>query len=175
MNLNKYTEKAQEAILAAQRLAEQSNHPQIDPEHLLLALAEQRDGIVPALLRKMSVDPKAVTDNLRGELSKQPAAYGGSQPAPSPRLRKVTGAQKSEAASTELNQPDRGPPVPDHIGCAPFSSQRCFDLLQAARRPANRGMCLRYKPCRSVSTRASTNVPSRAAHVTSSIPNRFCA
>ena len=66
MNLNKYTEKAQEAILAAQRLAEQSNHAQIEPEHLLLALVEQADGIVPALLRKMSVEPKPVADQLRG-------------------------------------------------------------------------------------------------------------
>ena len=97
MNLNKYTEKAQEAILAAQRVAEQSNHAQIDPEHLLLALTAQADGIVPALLRKMSVEPKLIADQLRGELSKQPSAYGGSQPAPSPRLRKVTEAAESEA------------------------------------------------------------------------------
>src|SRR4029450_11253615 len=97
MNLNKHSEKAQEAILAAQRLAEQSNHAQIDPEHLLLALVEQADGIVPALLRKMNVDPKPVADQLRAELAKQTAAPGGSQPALSPRLRKVTDAAESEA------------------------------------------------------------------------------
>src|SRR5688500_2778915 len=97
MNLNKYTEKAQEAILAAQRLAEQSNHAQIEPEHVLLALLEQADGIVPALVRKMNVEPKPVADLLRAELSKQPAAYGGSQPSLSPRLRKVTEAAESEA------------------------------------------------------------------------------
>src|SRR5688500_11376939 len=97
MNLNKYTEKAQEAVLAAQRIAEQSNHAQIDPEHLLLALVEQGEGIVPALLRKMSVDPKPVADQLRAELAKQPAAYGGSQPSLSPRLRKVTEASEAEA------------------------------------------------------------------------------
>ncbi len=97
MNLNKYTEKAQEAVLAAQRIAEQSNHAQIEPEHLLLALVEQGDGIVPALLRKMSVEPKPVADQLRAELAKQPSAYGGSQPTLSPRLRKVTEAAESEA------------------------------------------------------------------------------
>ena len=97
MNLNKYTEKAQEAILAGQRVAEQSNHAQIEPEHLLLALVEQADGIVPALLRKMNVEPKPVVDQLRAELAKQPAAYGGSQPTLSPRLRKVTDAAESEA------------------------------------------------------------------------------
>src|SRR5687767_461571 len=97
MNLNKYTEKAQEAVLAAQRIAEQSNHAQIEPEHLLLALVEQGDGIVPSLLRKMAVEPKPVADQLRAELAKQPAAYGGSQPALSPRLRKVTDAAETEA------------------------------------------------------------------------------
>src|SRR5918999_6130095 len=101
MNLNKYTEKAQEAILAAQRLAEQSNHAQLEPEHLLLALVEQPDGIVPAMLRKMNVEPKPVADQLRAELSKQPAAYGGSQPSLSPRLRKVTEA--ADRKSTRLN------------------------------------------------------------------------
>src|SRR5215216_5253328 len=97
MNLNKYTEKAQEAILAAQRLAEQSNHAQIQPEHVLLALVEQVDGIVPALLRKMSVEPKPVADQLRAELAKLPSAYGGSQASLSPRLKTVTDIAESEA------------------------------------------------------------------------------
>ena len=57
MNINKYTEKAQEAVAAAQQLAEQMNHPQIEPEHLLVALVEQREGIVPELLRKMNGRP----------------------------------------------------------------------------------------------------------------------
>ena len=56
MNINKYTEKAQEAVLAAQRLAEQSSHAQIEPEHLLVTLVEQREGIVPEVLRKMGAD-----------------------------------------------------------------------------------------------------------------------
>src|SRR5687768_2432822 len=98
MNLNKYTEKAQEAILAAQRLAEQSNHAQIDPEHLLQALAEQADGIVPALVQKMAADPRRLGEQLRADLSSQPSAYGGSQPFLSPRLRKVTDASEAEAA-----------------------------------------------------------------------------
>ena len=85
MNLNKYTEKAQEAVLAAQKVAGDLNHAQIEPEHLLLALVEQQDGIVPALLRKMGIEPRPIADELRDELSRQPAAYGGSQPSLSPR------------------------------------------------------------------------------------------
>ncbi len=53
---------------------------------------------MPALLRKMGVEAKAIADQLRDELSRQPAAYGGSQPAVSPRLRKVTDAAEAEAA-----------------------------------------------------------------------------
>ena len=57
MNLKRYTKKAQEAVLAAQQLAEGSHHPQIDPEHLLHALVAQADGVVPSVLRQMGADP----------------------------------------------------------------------------------------------------------------------
>ena len=57
MNLNKLTEKAQEAVLGAQKLAETLGHAQIEPEHLLISLLEQQDGVAPAVLRKMNADP----------------------------------------------------------------------------------------------------------------------
>ena len=38
MDINKFTEKAQESVLAAQKLGEERNHTQLEPEHLLLAL-----------------------------------------------------------------------------------------------------------------------------------------
>ena len=47
MNLNKFTEKAQHAIVAAQQLAESLNHAQVEPEHLLVTLVEQPEGVVP--------------------------------------------------------------------------------------------------------------------------------
>ena len=47
MNIQKYTEKAQEAIVGAQQLADREGHPEITPEHLLLTLIEQQGGIVP--------------------------------------------------------------------------------------------------------------------------------
>jgi len=98
MNLNKYTEKAQEAVLAAQQLAEKLNHPQIEPEHLLFALVDQRGGVVPDVLRKMNLDPAAVLSSVQAELNKLPKAYGGAQPNLSPRLRTVTNAAEEEAA-----------------------------------------------------------------------------
>ena len=98
MNISKYTEKAQEAVMTAQQIAEQMNHAQIEPEHLLLTLVEQPEGIVPELLRKMAVDPKPFAAALRDDLSRQPQAYGGSQPSVSPRLRKVTDSAEAESA-----------------------------------------------------------------------------
>jgi ATP-dependent Clp protease ATP-binding subunit ClpB len=97
MNLNKYTEKAQEAILAAKQLAERMNHPQVEPEHLLASLIEQREGIVPELLRKMSADPAAVGAGVRELLGKIPQAYGGSEAGLSPRLKLVTDLAEAEA------------------------------------------------------------------------------
>ena len=57
MNLNKFTEKAQEAVVTAQNLATELNHAEVTPEHLLVALVEQSGGIVPSVLRKLTLDP----------------------------------------------------------------------------------------------------------------------
>ena len=100
MDLNKYTEKAREAVIAAQQLAEELNHAQIEPEHLLATLVEQADGIVPAVLRKLEVDPADVARALRAELDRTPKAYGGSQPGLSQRLRSV--ADKAQGEATRL-------------------------------------------------------------------------
>jgi ATP-dependent Clp protease ATP-binding subunit ClpB len=97
MNINKYTEKAREAVAAAIDLAQQSNNPQLEPEHLLVALADQREGIVPELLRKMNQDPAAIAREARELVKKLPQAYGGSQPGMSPRMKLVTDQAQAEA------------------------------------------------------------------------------
>ena len=97
MNINKYTEKAQEAVVAAQQLADREGHPEITPEHLLLTLVEQREGIVPEIVRKMNADPAVLAASVRAELQKLPRAQGGSQPGLSARLRQVTDAAEQEA------------------------------------------------------------------------------
>jgi ATP-dependent Clp protease ATP-binding subunit ClpB len=108
MNLNKYTEKAQEAILAAQQLAERAGHPEMTPEHVLVALLQQRDGIVPAVLGKMNIDVAPTLTAAEALLAKLPRAQGGAAPGPSARLRTVTAAAeqlaerlKDEFTSTE--------------------------------------------------------------------------
>src|SRR3954464_4963582 len=97
MNINKYTEKAREAVAAAIELARTANNPQLEPEHLLAALIEQRDGIVPNLLRKMSADPAAIARSAREAANKLPQAYGGAEPGMSPRLKLVTDQAQAEA------------------------------------------------------------------------------
>jgi ATP-dependent Clp protease ATP-binding subunit ClpB len=97
MNINKYTEKAREAVAAAIELAQQNNNPQLEPEHLLIALAAQREGIVPELLRKMGQAPATIVREARELAKKFPQAYGGSQPGMSPRMKLVTDQAQAEA------------------------------------------------------------------------------
>jgi ATP-dependent Clp protease ATP-binding subunit ClpB len=97
MNINKYTEKAREAVAAAVEHATQQNNPQLEPEHLLVALVAQPDGIVPELLRKMGADPAAVLRDATELSKKAPSAYGGAQPGMGPRFKLVTDQAQAEA------------------------------------------------------------------------------
>jgi ATP-dependent Clp protease ATP-binding subunit ClpB len=97
MNINKFTEKARAAIAVAVDLSRDGNNPQVEPEHLLVGLVEQSDGIIPDLLRKMGKDPAAIARAARELLKKLPSAYGGSEPALSPRLKLVTDRAQVEA------------------------------------------------------------------------------
>jgi ATP-dependent Clp protease ATP-binding subunit ClpB len=77
MNLDKYTQKAQEALFQAQQLARDLNHQNIEPAHLLLALLQQDEGVVPAVVTKVSGSVTAIREELRLELEKRPKVYGG--------------------------------------------------------------------------------------------------
>ena len=78
MRLDKFTQKAQEAILEAQQQATEHHHSQIEPEHLLLALLRQSDGVVPQVVQKLGKDPGALLTQLEQSLEKTPRAYGTS-------------------------------------------------------------------------------------------------
>jgi len=78
MNLNKYTEKAQEALVEAQNLAAEHNHSQIEPAHLLMALLRQEGGVAPEILSALGVSPAAVINELNNELGRLPRQYGAS-------------------------------------------------------------------------------------------------
>ena len=77
MNLDKYTQKSQEAILASQHIAQDYNHQAIEPAHLLLALLRQEDGVAPAIVTKVAGSVKAITEEITQELEKRPKVYGG--------------------------------------------------------------------------------------------------
>src|SRR5262245_9400817 len=97
MNLNRYTEKAQEAILAAQQLAERAGHAEVLPEHLLLALLNQAEGVVPALIAKLNISLQDLVPAVQTLLDKLPRVHGGAQPTLSARLRSVLTAAEQEA------------------------------------------------------------------------------
>ncbi|MFC1995999.1 ATP-dependent chaperone ClpB [Chloroflexota bacterium] len=77
MNLDKYTQKSQEALLGAQRLAEELNHQTIEPAHVLLALLQQEEGVAPAIVTKVSGSVLAIREDLLKDLGNQPKVYGG--------------------------------------------------------------------------------------------------
>jgi len=77
MNLERYTQKSQEAILASQRLAQELNHQTIEPAHLLLAMLRQADGVVPAIITQVAGGIQALRDELSTELGNRPRVYGG--------------------------------------------------------------------------------------------------
>jgi ATP-dependent Clp protease ATP-binding subunit ClpB len=97
MNLNKYTEKAQEAIQTSQQIAERAGHPELLPEHLLLALVLQQGGVVPAVLGKMRVDAAALGETVGALVEKLPRVQGGAAPGLSARTRAVFTSAEQEA------------------------------------------------------------------------------
>jgi ATP-dependent Clp protease ATP-binding subunit ClpB len=76
MDLNKYTQKSQEAILHAQQLAQDYNHQSIEPAHLLLSLLQQEEGVVPAIVGKVAGSAQSLRDELTHELERRPKIHG---------------------------------------------------------------------------------------------------
>jgi ATP-dependent Clp protease ATP-binding subunit ClpB len=72
MQADRFTIKSQEALQAAQRLADERRNPQTRPEHLLAVLLEQQEGVVAPVLRKLGVDPAAVRQELGPALDALP-------------------------------------------------------------------------------------------------------
>ncbi len=89
-NTNRWTQKSQEAIAEAQGLAERNGNSNIEPEHVLLALLEQGDGIVPQVLTKLNIAVGAMQQQMRAEIARFPRQSGtNTQAQVSARLRTV--------------------------------------------------------------------------------------
>ncbi len=76
MDINRLTQKSQEALSQAQSIAVSHGHPEVDLEHLLLALVEQEEGIVPRMLKKMDVSVESLKQAAQGEVDKKPRVSG---------------------------------------------------------------------------------------------------
>jgi ATP-dependent Clp protease ATP-binding subunit ClpB len=76
MRFEKFTLKGQENLQIAQQLAERFGHQQIEPEHILRALMEQREGIIASILGKIGVDQQQVIEQLDVALEKIPKVSG---------------------------------------------------------------------------------------------------
>ncbi|MEX2671842.1 MAG: Clp protease N-terminal domain-containing protein, partial [Phycisphaeraceae bacterium] len=101
MDFNKLTQKTQEALHAAQAEATRFGHQEVDVEHMLLALVQQEDGLVPRLLQRMDVQTGALVGDLENELTGRPSVRGpGAEPGKvfvSPRLNQILAQAEKEA------------------------------------------------------------------------------
>ena len=88
-NINKYTEKTKEALLNAQERAEQLNHSELHPEHLLLSLLDQPEGVVPQIIGRLNVNPTLVKGQLNNALNSLPRLQNSGQIYASARTRQV--------------------------------------------------------------------------------------
>ena len=97
MDINKFTLNAQNAVQAAQSLASEYGHAQVDAEHLMDALLRQEESVVPPLLKKIGADPTQLEQALERDLKGLPKVEGSGQLYVTPRLAKALDAAHKEA------------------------------------------------------------------------------
>ena len=97
MQTEKFTQKSQEALQAAQRLATDHSHQEIDGNHLALALIGQTDSLIPDLLERIGVPVARLKPDLEAELAQRHKVQGGGDPYAGSDLRKSLAAAQSEA------------------------------------------------------------------------------
>jgi ATP-dependent Clp protease ATP-binding subunit ClpB len=97
MQPEKFTQKSSEALQAAQRLAREHSHQEMDGEHLALALIEQAESLIPDLLARIGVRVAQLKPDLETELARRHKVQGGGEPYAGADLRKALDAAGSEA------------------------------------------------------------------------------
>ncbi|MBF1180520.1 MAG: ATP-dependent chaperone ClpB [[Eubacterium] sulci] len=96
MNIEKYTQNAQAAIVEGQRIAIENGNPSLEPEHINLALLQQSDGLIPRLLKYMEIDAISVEKAVSELVDKLPKVSGG-QIYASQRLNSLLAESEKEA------------------------------------------------------------------------------
>ncbi|MEI9963106.1 MAG: Clp protease N-terminal domain-containing protein [Limisphaerales bacterium] len=97
MQLEKLTQKSQEALQTAQNLAREHSHQEMDGEHLALALIGQTESLIPDLLERIGVPVSKLKPDLETELARRHKVQGGGDPYAGNDLRKSLDAAQSEA------------------------------------------------------------------------------
>ncbi len=98
MRLDRFTLKAQEAVQAAQNIAAERSQQEITPEHLLIALLEQHEGIVIPILQRLGADVGRIRDETQAAIERLPEVHGAAgETYASSALQSVLGAAWSEA------------------------------------------------------------------------------
>ncbi|MCC6803706.1 MAG: ATP-dependent Clp protease ATP-binding subunit, partial [Anaerolineae bacterium] len=101
MRFERFTERAQDAAARAYEILQRYGHNQVDTEHILLALLEQTDGVIPQILERLTVDVEAMRSRLDEVLRASPKAaiYGGgaNQVFITPRVKRIIDLANEEA------------------------------------------------------------------------------
>ena len=99
MNYEQMTLKMQDALQSASSLAQQRDHSEIGNEHLLYAMLNQKDGMIPPLVERIGLQPSSLQKNLENLLDKYPVVKGQTQMSLSSSAQKVLAKAEKEMAS----------------------------------------------------------------------------
>ena len=99
LRMDKLTVKSQEAVQAAQDLAAEAGHSEIEPLHLLAAMLQDSEGIARPVLEKIGVNIAQLNKQIASELSRKPSVSGGSQPQPNRQLMSVLEESQKQSAA----------------------------------------------------------------------------
>jgi len=97
MQMDRFTIKAQEALQAAQNIAREQSHQELDCEHLLLALMQQPESIVPGMLEKLGAPTGRLVEELNQELARRHKVQGSADTFPGQSLKRGLDAAEAEA------------------------------------------------------------------------------
>ncbi|MFA5451519.1 MAG: AAA family ATPase, partial [Dehalococcoidales bacterium] len=98
MDINQFTEKAREALLQSFELAKQHDNTQVEPEHLMLAIINQKDGIAGQVLSRLGIPPRHLEVDVQAKIEAKPRAGAAAEAYPSGDFNKVLEAAAKEMA-----------------------------------------------------------------------------
>ncbi|MBN1369095.1 MAG: AAA family ATPase, partial [Dehalococcoidaceae bacterium] len=96
MDVNRFTEKAGQSLVRSQEIARENGHTQVEPEHLLLALLQQENGVAGQILAGLGIPARRIEVEMQSRIETKPKASGVSDAYISPELKKVIDASYKE-------------------------------------------------------------------------------